>query len=208
MATPPDIVICVGHSRSGDDGAVSRGKVSEWTYNSGLAPMITWRLEAAGWKTLIIDKYEGGGYGTAMTWLTGELKEHKAKAALELHFNSSSNANSTGHEWFHNNTGDKLATALKQSFQASISELKARGITNRHSSGNGSRFLGGAPCPAVIGEPFFGSNEADWKIGEDKERIAGAYANGIITWLAASKVAAIVGAAVGAAVGAVGGLAR
>jgi N-acetylmuramoyl-L-alanine amidase len=203
MATP-DIVICVGHSRSGDDGAVSRGKVSEWDYNSTLAPMITWRLEAAGWKTMIIDKYEGGGYGAAMRWLTEELKERKAKAALELHFNSSDKPTSNGHEWFHNNDGDKLATALKQSFQASLAGLKARGIFNRHNSGHGSQFLRGVNGPAVIGEPFFGSNEGDWKIGEEKDKIAAAYANGIITWLVASKV----GALVGAAAGAVGGLAR
>ena len=136
-----------------------------------------------------------------MRWLKTELEEHQARAALELHFNSSSNARARGHEWFHNDTGKGFATALEQAFKSSIAEIPARGTTNRHSSGNGSRFLGGAPCPAVIGEPFFGSNEDDWKVGEDMERIAAAYAAGIISWLLVSRVSAAVGAAVGAMLG-------
>jgi N-acetylmuramoyl-L-alanine amidase len=204
MATP-HIVICIGHSRAGDNGAVSKGGVNEWDYNSKLAPMITWRLEAAGWKTMIIDKYEGGGgYGAAMRWLSAELKELKPKGVVELHFNSNAKSAPRGHEWLHNNDGDKLATALEQSFKASIAEIPARGLKNRHNSGNGAQFLRGAGCPAVIGEPFFGSNEDDWKIGEDQDRIAAAYATGIVTWLVASKVRA----GVAAAAGAVAGLAR
>jgi len=165
--------------------------VSEWTYNSELAPLITVRLNACGWTTHIIDEYDADDYVSAMRWLTNELTELGPRCAVELHFNSEGSGAARGHEWFHNNDGQALATALDQTFRSLFprTELPGRGVTNRHSSGNGSRFLGGAPCPAVIGEPFFGSNASDWAIGQDKERIANAYAVGIGAWLGVCRTA-------------------
>lgn len=194
MSTPPDIIICIGHSRDNDNGAVSRGGVSEWDYNSELAPMIAWRLRACGWTTEIIDHYEGGNYTAAMRWLKAELEERRPRSVIELHFNAAG-ATARGHEWFHNDTGEGFASALDQVFRSSIAEVPARGTTNRHRSGNGSQFLGGAPCPAVIGEPFFGSNDADWAVGLQKERLATAYAIGITTWLLIDRVRSAVSSA-------------
>lgn len=184
--TKPHIALCVGHSRRGDSGAVSTGGVSEWTYNSELAPMIECRLYAYGWSSVVIDRYEAGSYSSAMVWVADELRERGVQAAVELHFNSSSRASSTGHEWlcWHSSTnGLALARALDQAFRAHVPGIPARGVQRRTAGQRGTGFLRRTPCPAVIGEPFFGSSANDWAVAQDKDRIANAYALGIHGWL-------------------------
>jgi len=45
-------------------------------------------------------------------------------------------------------------------------------------------FLRGTHCPAVICEPFFGSNPGDWQTAKDKKtNIARAIAEGILEYL-------------------------
>lgn len=190
MSRTPDIALCIGHSRRNDSGAVSTGGVSEWSYNSQLAPMIDCVLHAYGWNAIVIDRYDASGYSAAMSWLAAELRERNVRAALELHFNSSDNSAARGHEWlcWHTSSGGfALAEALNQSFRGSVSGLPARGVKKR-SSGNGSAFLRGTHCPAVIGEPFFGSNANDWGIAQDMNKMAQAYALGIHSYLSSMSV--------------------
>ena len=186
--TGPHIAICVGHSRSNDNGAVSSGGESEWAYNSRLASSIAGWLGDCGCTTVIIDAYEGGTYVDAIDWLVDELEAQGVDAAIELHFNSYSNAAARGHEWlyWHESEGGlAMAQALDRSFRSSVSEIPARGVKGL-SSGNGSYFLGSAHCPSVIGEPFFGSSPDDWEIATNVERIAQAYAVGIREWATSS----------------------
>lgn len=188
--TTTDIAICVGHSRPGDSGAVSTGGTSEWDYNSQLAPMIDCRLHAFGWSAIVIDQYQGSNYSDAMTWLAAELRERDVRAAVELHFNAAGAA-ARGHEWlyWHTSTnGSALADALDDAFRAHVSGLTARGTRARTAGQRGTAFLRLTPCPAVIGEPFFGSNADDWAVAENQDRIAQAYANGIHSWLSGMSV--------------------
>jgi N-acetylmuramoyl-L-alanine amidase len=158
--------------------------MNEWDYNSGLARAIAWRLGACGWRTVIIDTYRGSTYADAMTDLAGELSGHEPRAAIELHFNAFSNTAARGHEWLYgDDDGLALAQALDDAFRSRITEIPARGIKKLTTGANGWLFVSGAPCPAVIGEPFFGSNADDWAVGQDTERIASAYTAGITTWL-------------------------
>ncbi|MCA9705473.1 MAG: N-acetylmuramoyl-L-alanine amidase [Myxococcales bacterium] len=180
----PDIVLCVGHSRRLDNGASSVTGMSEWDFNSRLAPIIARKL-GYGWSASIIEAYDASNYTDAMAWLAEELSRIEAPAAIELHFNA---GGGTGHQWLHGSSEEAaaLARALSTAFNASFAtdELPPRlESVQERLTGNGALFLNSMPCPTVIAEPFFGDNTNDWTIAQDMERLADAYAAGIGSWL-------------------------
>lgn len=190
MSTPL-VALCVGHSRlingRTEGGAISVAGVSEHVYNSGLARMIQSQLATRGIPSLIVDRYEGNGYTAAQRWLAAHLKAKGATLAIELHWNASENDSATGHEWLFWQSsvkGKKLAGYLDFSHRESFPNLKARGLKPKGNGDRGAEFLKFTSCPAVIAEPFFGSNLNDWQHAEDhKEEIATAYAEGIRDYL-------------------------
>jgi N-acetylmuramoyl-L-alanine amidase len=185
------IAICVGHSRKKngkvEGGAASVDRTSEWTYNRGLAAMIAAHLKAHATPSVIIDHYEGKGYGSAMRWVAEEVGMAGAACALELHFNSADDRDANGHEWlyWHGSSRSKeLARALEQNYCFAVPEIKARGIKPRIPGDRGAEFLRATPCPAVIVETGFGSNPWDWGVMlSKKDRIARAIAEGVLDWL-------------------------
>jgi N-acetylmuramoyl-L-alanine amidase len=186
------IAICIGHSRKIQGrragGAVSIGQISEWEYNSTLATLIASDLERYQIRSVIIDDYQGNGYGTAMRWLAGHLREMGVDAAIELHFNAGP-PTARGHEWLHwhsSRRGRDLAQAIDDEFRQQLmpSILPARGLKPRTAKDRGAEFLRLTHCPAVICEPFFGSNHQDWSIATHYQgKIALGIANGIDEWL-------------------------
>jgi N-acetylmuramoyl-L-alanine amidase len=59
-------------------------------------------------------------------------------------------------------------------------QQKDRGIKGKGPRDRGSYFLRKTHCPAVITEPFFGSNQQEWADwGDAQERLAQIYAAGI-----------------------------
>jgi len=187
--------LCCGHSRlSGngyaEGGAISIGGVSEWAYNSDLAHRIHMYLSAARVESLIYNRYLGSGYSSAMSWLANKLSDDEVTLALELHFNSAG-PSATGHEWLHYKTsakGKALANVLDQEFDTTFPQLKSRGV-HPPESGRGDIFLQRTHCPAVICEPFFGSNRNDWKVAvDDKELIARTIANSILVYMGIPKI--------------------
>lgn len=182
--------LCVGHSRwttgKVEGGAISVGNVSEYAYNSDLAARIQILLAKAGVESKIFNKYEGNGYTTAMRWLAEKLKDAGVTQALELHFNSAG-PSATGHEWLHYPSsvkGKALATALDKNFDQLLPEIKSRGVKSPE-AGRGDAFLKLTHCPAVICEPFFGSNINDWNIAvQKKDLIALSITRGILDFLA------------------------
>lgn len=184
------IAICIGHSRlingHPEGGAVSVERVSEWEHNSALGHQVCQKLDSLGIRNTIVNRYDGNGYTAAQKWLAGRLKQLGATAAIELHFNCSDNAQANGHEWLHwHNSlrGEDLAARLCDSFRSSLTMLLSRGLKPRTSADRGAEFLRLTPCPAVIAEPFFGSNTADWDIAKrHAATMADALARGISAW--------------------------
>lgn len=181
------VAICVGHSRSGDKGAVNVDGVTEWAFNQPLAKRICELIEQAGHSAVMVDRYEGGTYTSAMLWLAKRVKEVKADVALELHFNSAGRL-ATGYEflpWFSSTKGLALGQKLLGSFAKFFPEQKSRGIKPCDASDRGGLFLRKTPCVALVCEPFFGSNVADTAFfSARREELARAYAEGVLNWLA------------------------
>jgi N-acetylmuramoyl-L-alanine amidase len=182
------IAICVGHSRSGDDGAVNVEGISEWNFNQPIAKRVCELLHEAGHDSVLIDKYEGSGYAPAMMWLTKHIKELKADVAVELHFNSAG-PYANGHEflhWFSSPKGASLAANLSESLVKFFPNQKDRGLKSINAEDRGGLFLRKTHCPAVICEPFFGSNPTEnLYFSNRKEELAKAYTEGILKWVAA-----------------------
>lgn len=184
------VALCVGHSRKIgnriEGGAVSVGNQNEHAYNVELANMISAHLGANGVPCHIIAEYEGAGYGSAQRWLASELRDLGATLAIELHFNSAS-PEAKGHEWlyYHSSAnGQKLARRLNEEMCYGVPEIKSRDAKPRFAGDRGTEFLRGTHCPAVIAEPFFGSNADDWKFAVAKKpQIARAIASGILEYL-------------------------
>jgi N-acetylmuramoyl-L-alanine amidase len=190
MSTPK-IGLCVGHSRQTnghpEGGAVSVGRIQEWKFNRELALLISAELTRQGIASVIVDHYEGGSYGAAQAWLGGHLAAQGVTVALELHFNSSDSIAATGHEWLYWHTsaaGKRLAVSLNAEMRLALPDLKARGAKPLAATDRGAGFLQQTRCPAVICEPFFGSNPSDWALAVGyKPTIARVIADGVSEFL-------------------------
>tara|TARA_B100001094_G_scaffold139261_3_gene134716 strand:+ start:6013 stop:6726 length:714 start_codon:yes stop_codon:yes gene_type:complete len=184
-----NVAICVGHSRSGDTGAVSAGGINEWTYNKKVAEHLKSDLQEYGISSFVVDNYGGsyGSYTSAVDWLVKHLKEQKASIAIELHFNASSNSKAEGMEmlyWKTSRIGMTLAEYLLRGCKKYFPLIKNRGTKKRDTGDRGATFLRKTHCPAVITEPFFGSCwEPDWTTFANSEHILSqALAHGIKNW--------------------------
>ena len=184
------VAVCVGHSRTGDKGAVNVDNVTEWAFNQPLAKRVCELIEASGHLTILVSQYKGTSYGTAMNWLARHLKELQVDAAVELHFNSSDDSRANGYEflhWFSSHKGLKLADELTRSFAKAFPQQKNRGLKRINVEDRGGVFLRKTHCPAVICEPFFGSNAKENAFFfSHREELAKAYADGILNWLASN----------------------
>lgn len=160
------IAICIGHSRAGDNGAVSVGGVDEWTYNKEIADLLRRKLMEMGHRVVIIDRYDGSTYPAAMRWLASELKRLGITFAIELHFNSYKDPDTEGFEylyWHQSADGMAAAENLTRAQEEMFPESVKRGAKHRKNGQRGSLFLRLTHCPAVISEPFFGSNHLEWE---------------------------------------------
>lgn len=179
--------ICIGHSRIGDSGAASVGGVSEWNYNVRVADLLQKNLASCGLKATVIRHYPRRSYGEAMTWLSKELKRLKCDVAIELHFNSASSL-ATGHEYLHlenSVNGKRLAACFNRRHKAHYPAQRDRGVKNLSKGERGYEFVHRVTPPAVICEPFFGSNAMEWNIfKDDHQKLAVAYAEALMEYYA------------------------
>ena len=181
------VAICVGHSRIGDYGADTVDGISEWDFNVNVADVLKDALESRNIKALVVNKYPRKTYGQAMEWLAAMLQPYKFDCAIELHFNSAS-PQAHGYEYLHlsgSGKGQRLANCLLEAHMSVIgNKQKSRGTTAIKAGDRGYGFLSKVAPPAVICEPFFGSNRADWKLFDHKwGMLADIYATGIENFL-------------------------
>ena len=182
--TGKKVAICVGHSRSGDSGAINTDGVSEHTYNGAIAYGLQKKLAEIGIESKVFDYYQGSGYSSAMSWIAGEVKKYNSDIALELHFNSAS-PSAAGYEylyWHNSGSSKALADSLLKAQAEETPQMKNRGIKAKTSSDRGSGFLSSTHCPSVITEPYFGSNYDETVFYREKEILEDIYTKGIFNY--------------------------
>jgi N-acetylmuramoyl-L-alanine amidase len=185
------IALCVGHSRRLADGTPEGGAItcdggtSEWEWNAALARLIAAELhDAHGIAAEIVNDYGPRGYGSAMRWLGGTCLRGfpGLRLAVELHFNSADDPAASGHEWLYwpgSIKGKLAATELHLAMCRDFPAIRPRGVKIPPDA-RGAAFLRETPCPAVIAEPFFGSNPRDWDAARARpEKLAATLAAGL-----------------------------
>lgn len=177
------VAICVGHSRKGDEGAVSVDGTTEWDYNYRVAMTLADTLRELGcFEPIAYVVYPRKSYGAAIRWLADRLRSDGAEIAVELHFNAAS-PSAHGYEylhWRHSRKGRLLAQSLLDAQSSEYPSSHNRGLKPKDRGDRGATFLRLTHCPAVICEPFFGSNETEWRLHADEQgRLAMCYADGI-----------------------------
>lgn len=176
--------IVVGHARRGDDGALAVDGTSEYAYNCMVADAIASFLAVP---TVVVKDIPADSYPAAMNWLASELRATNCTLAVELHFNASGTGNATGHEylyWHDSQSGKALAASLSDAHCAAWPADKNRGIKPKDAGDRGAHFLSKTHCPAVIAEPFFGDNPAQWsRYGAAHVALAEMLAAGITRYL-------------------------
>jgi len=171
----PIVVVAVGHSRKGDNGAESwDGSVSEHRYNLEIATELCELLEESALvKPVLLSNYGGKTYSQAIKWLADKVNSlGKVALVVELHFNSSSSPHANGHEflfWHSSQKGAQFAQHFSQKMTDFFPTLKERGPKPIKSGGRGSLFLRKLIPVCLILEPFFGSNSQNWSIFRHKE---------------------------------------
>jgi N-acetylmuramoyl-L-alanine amidase len=181
------VAICIGHSRPGDQGAVSAGGITEWDFNQAIGRKLVELLDAERIVGVLIDTYHGASYGAAMRWLGGEVRHVAADAAIELHFNA---AGPTAHgfeylHWAGSAAGERLANAFRASHRETYPAARDRGIKALGRGARGAEFLRLTPCPAIIAEPFFGSNQTEWAAySSDSDLLAEVYCKALTRYFA------------------------
>lgn len=162
------LVLCVGHSRAKDRGAVGwDGTTDEWTYNRTLAHFINLYLDDHIDVT-IIDKYKGDSYTEAMANLKLSVDPLDALLVVELHFNAFDTPSTDGYEalyWHSSKKGKQAADWFIAAMETVFPYNRNRGPKAiKSNQERGSRFLRMLKAPCVILEPFFGTNQREWKM--------------------------------------------
>jgi N-acetylmuramoyl-L-alanine amidase len=180
------IAICVGHSRSGDNGATTVDGESEWEFNHPVALQMERLLRKAGHDALVFYDYKGSSYSSAMSWVAKEIRDFGASLAVELHFNSGP-PTANGYEflyWHRSARSGRLASCFHFEFKKAYPQLRSRGLKPLNSTSRGAAFVQRTHCPAILMEPFFGSNEKECDFFADrKDELAKVYSDAILNWL-------------------------
>ena len=185
------VSICVGHSREGDNGAVSVSGRSEWNYNEPIAEMLATILRSAGVKVYVHDSYPGLDYTVAMRSLSNALNVESPDCAIELHFNSAT-PNAKGFEylfWKTSKKGKRLAEIFQRTHRERSPQQRDRGIKAVEFGQRASLYLRLPNCPCLVCEPFFGSSQEDWALfgsEEGQSKLADIYAAALTEYLGVS----------------------
>ena len=182
MSSNARLAIVIGHNaKSG--GAVRRDTgENEYSWNSRLAKMIEAVAPEYGLDVKVFRRKAGVSYYQQIKAVYASVDRWKAAGSIELHFNGSANPNAKGVETL--SSGSTRSLLLASAVQNEMVEalgLKDRGIKIRGRSERGGLSLHKGRTPAIIGEPFFGSNCCDLEASdEDAEMkaIASAYLRG------------------------------
>jgi len=168
----PKISIIVGHNFRAKGAARALDGVPEWTWNRDLAN----RIRKLNPRNIEVFFRTPGRGGVAHAY--AESDRWGADVSVELHFNAARARAATGCETLTSGSrgSRRLAAAVQKRMVAALG-LRDRGIKTRTPGGKtaldrrGSTSLFAGRAPAVIVEPYFGSNINDCRIADAKKDV-------------------------------------
>tara|TARA_R110000851_G_C12945142_1_gene552664 strand:+ start:41 stop:694 length:654 start_codon:yes stop_codon:yes gene_type:complete len=157
------IAIIVGHnSKSRGAIRIDTGE-TEYEFNGRIAKAVQDLAEKSGmFEVAIFRRSPGKGYNAQIKEVYAKADLWGATATGELHFNSSATASAAGCETLSSGSAKslKLAGAVNNAIVKAFG-VKDRGIVTRSKKQRGGASLHSGRAPAILFEPFFGSNASD-----------------------------------------------
>ncbi|KQI67059.1 hypothetical protein AN189_17710 [Loktanella sp. 3ANDIMAR09] len=153
------IAIVVGHNKAAQGAVRVTDKRSEYDWNGQLAEMIRSHNTAA---VKVFHRTPGGGYSAEIDRVYKQVDAWGADCSLELHFNASGSSSVSGGETLSSGTSGsmRLAKLVRPAVAAALGN-KDRGVKVLSRTDRGGRSLWQGRAPAVLVEPYFGSNVSD-----------------------------------------------
>lgn len=180
------IAIVVGHNSRAQGAVRCTDGRTEFDWNGELASLIQAHDEA---NIRVFRREPGGGYSAEIDRVYAAVDRWKAKVSIELHFNGSANSKANGGLTL--SSGSEGSLALAQAVQArSVVALGVndRGVQVRGRFDRGGRSLWQGRAPAIMTEPYFGSNARECVLAQQHmDELAEAVYRGAMDYL---KVAA------------------
>ena len=175
------IAVVIGHNEIAQGATRVTDGRTEYDWNSELASLI-WEHDPLNVK--VFRRVRGGGYSQEIDRVYKEVDDWGADVSIELHFNASGNPNVSGGETLSSGTSGSLKLAkLIRSYASEALGLKDRGVKIRRRHERGGRSLWQGKAPAVITEPYFGSNTKDClRADKHMDELAEAYYRACINY--------------------------
>ena len=172
------LAIQTGHTKG--TGAVGFGNVQEYDFNSKVTAEMVRLAPYYGVDLLVTDRDPELNYSAAVRKTAAAIKEFDADLCLELHFNSAGES-AKGCEILHycnSSNGERAAHCMAVILKPMLAHVNIpmRGDNGVRSlwyhkvdedkaySNRGSYYVYATPCPALIMEPFFGSNPREMEV--------------------------------------------
>jgi N-acetylmuramoyl-L-alanine amidase len=158
------IAIVVGHNPRARGAVRTTDGRTEFDWNSNLASLIH-AIDRRS--TKIFYRSHEGGYSQEIARVYREVDRWGADCSLELHFNAAG-ATANGCETLTSGTlGSRRLAGLLQRYTLDAVPVRDRGVKTLARGDRGSQSVWASRCPAVITEPYFGSNVRDCNIADD-----------------------------------------
>ena len=166
------VALIIGHDKQDGGAARCTDGMQEYEWNRDLASRI-WQCDPTVFEIFLIDP--SLGYSASIRDVYDRVDAWGCDLSIELHFNAAS-ASATGTETFSSGSAGslKFANAIQGTMVETLG-LRDRGvkIRNRATKGRGYLSLVSGRAPAVLIEPYFGSNPSDClRANERKQELA------------------------------------
>lgn len=156
------IAIVIGHNAASQGAVRVTDGRSEYYWNFDLAEMIH-ALNPA--QVRIFRRMPSASVGVEIRKAYEAVDQWGADVSCELHFNASTSQTSTGTETLYATNAGKVVALEVQAAMVRALGLRDRGLLYRR-SGHGSLSLLAGKAPAVLVEPYFGSNQHDCAVAD------------------------------------------
>jgi N-acetylmuramoyl-L-alanine amidase len=184
--TMPKIALVIGHnSRAQGAVRVTDGR-TEYDWNSDLAALIR---DHAPDRIEIFRRTPGLGYSREIDRVYAEVDEWGADCSIELHFNAAASPQARGCLMLSSGTSGSMGLARElQMACLRVMESRDRGVQVRGRRDRGGRSLWQGKSPAVLTEPYFGSNVAECiRADANIDQLAEAHFRAVQAWFAWSE---------------------
>lgn len=176
------IAIVIGHNSKAQGATRVLDGRTEFDWNGELAEMIQSHDPD---NIRVFRRERGGGYSAEIDRVYAQVDEWGADASIELHFNGSVNPQANGGETL--SSGSSGSMALAKQVRERVSKALGntdRGVKKLGRKDRGGRSLWQGKAPAILIEPYFGSNAAECLTAQmNMDELAEAYYRGAMAFL-------------------------